>query len=196
VDLFFLLIANIALPNEQELAQKLRDGDSQALERLYDAYGPLVYRLVLRIVQDHHAAEDIVQETFIRLWERAQSIDENATAIGPWIATIGRNRALDYLRSKDTKLARRSTTLDPEQLLTMSSTVEKWMLTKESAQQVSLVLKMLNERQRQVIELAYYSGLSQSQIAEQLHQPLGTVKSLTRTALAALRAALTEKGVS
>lgn len=196
MELLFLLLANIALPDEQDLAQRLRDGDSRALERLYDVYGPLVYRLVLRIVKDSQAAEDIVQETFIRLWERAQRIDENATVIGPWIATIGRNRALDYLRSKDSKQARNTTSFDPEQVLATSGTVEKWMLTKESARQVTNVLQMLNERQRQVIELAYYGGLSQSQIAERLNQPLGTVKSLTRTALMALRSALKEKGAS
>ena len=193
MELLFLLLANITLPDEQILTQRLRDGDSSALGRLYDVYGPLVYRLALRIVKDHQAAEDIVQDTFIRLWERADRIHEDATAIGPWIATIGRNRALDYLRSKDTRQARNTASIDLEQVLATSATVEKWMLTKESAQQVSAVLQMLSQRQRQVIELAYYGGLSQSQIADHLQQPLGTVKSLTRAALLNLRTALTQK---
>jgi len=190
LDLLILLLLAAALPDEPELARRLRRQDPRALTALYDSYGRIVYRLVFHIVRDPAASEDIVQETFTRVWRSAHLIDENAVQVGPWILTIARNKALDFLRSSTSRAAVQEAfvTLD-DHVLTFAN-AEESIITEENAQLVANALKSLNSNQRQVIELAYYRGLSQSQIAQELNQPLGTVKSWMRTALLQLRSVL------
>src|SRR5216117_832627 len=84
---------------DAELVQRLQRRDAQALAELYDRYGRLVYALILRIVKDAGIAEDLVQETFLRVWNRVQGFDAGKGAIGPWLLAVARNRAIDYLRS-------------------------------------------------------------------------------------------------
>jgi RNA polymerase sigma-70 factor (ECF subfamily) len=188
LDWFVLVLSAFPLSgDEAELARRLRAKDPQALTDLYDSYGIIVYRYVLRMVRQPSSSEDVVQETFSRVWHNSHLIDEDAVHIGPWVIAIARNLALDYLRSPAARALQPDTVLEQ---VGVESTAEKSLITEQNAKLVGRAIKSLQPNQRQVIELAYFNGLSQSQIAEQLNQPLGTVKSWTRMALVHLRSVL------
>src|SRR5579862_10049881 len=94
--------------SDAELIARLQRHDPQALAELYDRYGRLAYSLILRVVRDTGIAEDLVQETFLRVWNRAQGFDAERGALGPWLLAVARNRAIDYLRSAGGRMARNS----------------------------------------------------------------------------------------
>src|SRR5579863_6946274 len=98
--------------NDADLARRLKAREPRAMEDLYDRYGRLAYSLIYRVVRNSAAAEDLVQETFLRVWNRVQSFDPQRGALGPWILTVARNRAIDYLRSIDGKMSAGSLELD------------------------------------------------------------------------------------
>src|SRR5215831_12261721 len=166
-----LILAIIASGGEHELIERLQRRDPQALAELYDRYGRVVYSLILRVVRDGGIAEDLVQETFLRVWNRVQGFDSDKGAIGPWLLAVARNRAIDYLRSAG---GRERNTLEFEE-------------TDHPALYTNMEQDQLQANQRQVIELAYFEGLSQTEMAERMGQPLGTVKTWVRTALKHLR---------
>jgi RNA polymerase sigma-70 factor (ECF subfamily) len=179
-------------PEERGLAARLRRRDPAALARLYDLHGLNAYRVALRIVRNESVAEDVVQETFERLWSRSDQIRENVTSLGPWILAIARNRALDYLRLSDVRASATGESIDAAFVCPTEEDNESLLLAKETVGQLQSAFLKLSERERKVIELAYYQGLSQSQIATLLDQPLGTVKGWARSALHCLRAAMAE----
>lgn len=181
-------------PDEGDLPRRLRDRDGEALARLYDLYGAIVFRVVLRIVNNTMAAEDIVQEAFERLWSRSHQLREDTHAVGPWLLTIARNRALDYLRLSDVRVSAAATPLENANLSEPAPSAERQLIKEESVRHLHTAYERLSEKQRRVIELAYYHGLSQTRIAEVLGQPVGTVKSWTRSALQALRQSMGEQG--
>jgi len=133
----------------------------------------------------------LVQETFLRIWNRVQGFDAKKGAVGPWLMAVARNRAIDYLRST-TGRARNSLELETTEHPALYSDMEKDLLLSDKARRVKAALEKLSPRQREVIELAYYEGLSQTEMAERLGQPLGTVKTWVRTALKNLRDELGE----
>lgn len=192
---FLIILAAYAPPNEAQLAADLRRRDPQALAAFYDAYGTIIYRFVLKMVRDRYLAEDIVQDTFQRLWMRAAQIREGTGTIGPWIFTIARNITLDYLRSPQGNL-NRNVSIEAADFCTVDSDVEKQLFSKESGAQIQHAFDKLNDRQKQMIEMAFYEGLSQSQIAEKLNVPLGSVKTWTRGALQALRRSMEKEGAA
>lgn len=161
---------------------------------LYDAYCTLIYRLIIRIVQDPGAAEELVQETFLKLWKRAYLLDDTARSIAPWLMTIARNHAVDFLRSSYNQLPAHSTSLTAVEHSAIFSSWDPEITNSAHALQLEEALGSLNANQRQLIELAYYEGLSHAEMAKRLDQPLGTVKSRMRSALSVLRAKLQEKG--
>jgi len=169
-----------------DLARRLQRRDPRAMADLYDRYGRLVYTLILRVVRDGGIAEDLVQETFLRVWNRAQGFDAERGALGPWLLAVARNRAIDYLRSSAGRM--RNSVEVPETEHPASFTdMEKELLNSDRVRRVRGALEKLSENQRAVIELAYFEGLSQSEMAERMRQPLGTVKTWVRTALQSLR---------
>jgi len=169
------------------LAERLKRREPQAMADLYDRYGRLAYSLILRIVRDAEMAEDLVQETFIRVWSRAQAFDSERGALGPWLLAVARNRAIDYLRSVDGRMARSSYELVEMENPALFANLESQVMVSELAERVRGVMSKLNSSQRSVIELAYFEGLSQTEMAEKLGQPLGTIKTWVRTALKNLR---------
>ncbi|HZO54985.1 MAG TPA: sigma-70 family RNA polymerase sigma factor [Bryobacteraceae bacterium] len=195
MSLFLLILATYAPPNEAELAADLRRRDPKALATFYDAYGVIIYRFILRMVKDPYLAEDIVQDTFQRLWTRSGQIREGTASIGPWLFTIARNIALDYLRSPYGSHSR-NVSIESASFCATESDTEKDLFTKELGHQIQQAFSKLNDRQKQMIELAFYEGLSQSQIAEKLELPLGSVKTWTRGALQALRRSMEKQGAS
>jgi RNA polymerase sigma-70 factor (ECF subfamily) len=189
-----LILAIAAADDGGDFSRRMERRDSRALAQLYDRYGRIVYALILRIVRNQAAAEDLVQETFLRVWNRAQSFDAQKGAVGPWLMTVARNRAIDYLRSqegRDRKLAVFEENEDPR----LYSGMESDIVLADEARRVKAAMAKLPDNQRQVIELAYFDGLSQTEMAARLGQPLGTVKTWVRSALAGLRKTM-EAGVA
>lgn len=180
-----LMMAIQAAPGDPELVARLQRRDPQALAELYDRYGRLVYSLILRVVHDSGIAEDLVQETFLRVWNRVQGFDAEKGAIAPWLLAVARNRAIDYLRSAGgrERNAMEFATDHPA----LYTDMEQDILTSDQARVVKAAMEKLSPEQRQVIELAYFEGLSQTEMAERMNQPLGTVKTWVRTALKNLR---------
>src|SRR6266851_10273517 len=178
-----LLFAVLADEGDRNLAERLKRREPQAMADLYDRYGRLAYSLIFRIVRDTGIAEDLVQETFLRVWNRAQGFDAERGALGPWLLAVARNRAIDYVRSSGGKMARGSFELAHAEHPSVFVNFEADVLSQDRARRVRVALDRLNENQRHVIELGYFEGLSQSEMAERMGQPLGTVKTWVRTAL-------------
>ena len=187
-----LLSAVLRFADDSELIHRLRQREPQAMADLYDRYGRLSYSVVYRIVRNAAAAEDLVQETFLRVWNRVQAFDEHKGALGPWILTIARNRAIDYLRSVDGRMARSVVELEKVENPRLFTNPENDFANIDRARLLREAFEKLNPNQRIVIELAYYEGLSQSEMAERMKQPLGTVKTWVRSALKILRDELGE----
>ncbi len=165
--------------------RRLQHRDPAALGELYDLYGRLAYSLILRIVHDGGIAEDLVQETFLCVWTRATQFDSERGSVGAWLLVIARNRALDYLRSA---AGRWHCTASLEQIEDPSlfASLERDVLLSRQPR-LGDALTKLSDNQRAVIDLAYFEGYSQSEIASKLGYPLGTVKTWFRSALKILR---------
>lgn len=177
----------LCLKDEEKLAKRLRARDPKAMGEIYDRYGRLVYSLIHRIVRDTGAAEDLTQETFLRIWNRAKAFDAERGALGPWIVIAARNRAIDYLRSSDGRLSARSLELADVEHPSKFNGIEDHALSEDRARRLKEAFDKLTPNQKTVVELAYYEGLSQTEMAERMQQPLGTVKTWVRAALRTLR---------
>ena len=188
-----LLFAIYVEGDDGDLAARLKRREPAAMSELYDRYGKLAYSLIYRIVRDVGVAEDLVQETFLRVWNRAQGFDAERGALGPWLLAVARNRAIDYVRSAGGKMAKGALELEYAERPALFINFEADVLSQDRARRVRGALEKLNENQRHVIELAYFEGLSQSEMAARMGQPLGTVKTWVRTALKNLREDLGEK---
>ncbi len=183
--LLSLLMAVLA-EGDAELVMRLQKRDPQALAELYDRYGRLAYSLIVRVVRDGALAEDLVQETFLRVWNRAQGFDAQRGALGPWLLAVARNRAIDYLRSASGR-ERNSVELEESGHASLYTDMERDILASDKARQIRAAMERLAPKQREVIELAYFEGLTQTEMAERMGEPLGTVKTWVRSALKNLR---------
>ena len=160
--------------------------EQSALAELYDRYGRVTFSLILRVVRDTGIAEDLVQETFLRVWNRVSGFDAQKGSIGPWLLAVARNRAIDYLRSAGGR-ERNALEYEETEHPALYCDMEKDLLASDKARRVKSAVEKLSPNQRQVIELAYFEGLSQTEMADRMGQPLGTVKTWVRTALKNLR---------
>jgi len=182
-----ILFAELVSGDDQQLIERLRKRDPDAMSDLYDRYSRVVYSVILRIVRNSAVAEELSQEAFLRAWNRAEGFDSARGRIGPWLLTIARNRAIDYLRSTAGQQQATTFELMSSERITLFVNTEDRMLDQEQARRIRAAFSQLNQNQRQVLELAYFEGLSQSEMADKLGQPLGTVKTWVRTALTTLR---------
>lgn len=173
--------------DDQEIAKRLKQKDPDAMAELYDRYGGLLYSVILRSVGNQATAEDLVQETFLRIWNRIHTFDVERGRLEGWIVTVARNRAIDYLRSLRSQPGEAATPLEDLEHsgLFVTRETEADRLTRRKT--VGAALERLNDAQREVLELTHFQGLTQTEIAERTHKPLGTVKSLVRSALKVLR---------
>ena len=178
--------------HDEELATRLQKRDPRAMGDLYDRFGRLVYSVILSVVRDNATAEDLVQETFLRVWNRIQGFEAGRGALGPWLLAIARNRAIDHVRSMSSRMDRNSFEFDARDHPSLFVDMERDVVNTDHARIIKAAIAKLNENQRKVIELAYYEGLSQTEMAERMGQPLGTVKTWVRTALKHLREELGE----
>jgi RNA polymerase sigma-70 factor (ECF subfamily) len=181
-----LILALYAGPEESALIARLQRRDPQALAELYDRYGRTAYSLILRVVRDKASAEDLVQETFLRVWNRVHSVDSAKGAVGPWLLAIARNVAIDYLRSSAGR-ERNAVELDEAGHAPLFGEMEAEILISDQARRARAAMDKLAPNYRTVMELAYFEGLSQSEMSARMGQPLGTIKTWVRAALQCLR---------
>jgi RNA polymerase sigma-70 factor (ECF subfamily) len=190
--IFLSLQVVLHFKDDANLVRRLKSREPQAMSELYDRYGRLAYSVIYRVVRDAGTAEDLVQETFLRVWNRAASFDQQRGALGPWVLAVARNRAIDYLRSVDGRMATGALELDRVENPALFTAFDASVLSIDRARRLKEAFEKLSPNQRMVIDLAYYEGLSQTEMAERLKQPLGTVKTWVRNALKTLRDELTE----
>ena len=172
------------------LMQQLLRKDVSAFEELYERHSRIVYSLVLRILRQGTTAEEVVQDVFLQLWRNSARYDLSRPFV-PWLLTLARNRALDHLRLKSERQRRREEqTEEFPQIATAAPEYEKALDEKRRAERVRSLMGLLPAAQKKAIELAYFEGLSHSEIAASLHEPLGTVKSWIRNGLLRLKEGL------
>ncbi len=172
---------------ETRIIEQLRARDPNGLAGAYDLYARTAFALLVRIIRDKVAAEDLLQELFLRVWNRGPDFDANRGTLGVWILSIARNMAIDHMRSAQNRFSKRlhaTSHLDELCLSSDPSGAESRISNVETIREAFAALAVEEKR---LIELAYFDGFSQTEIAERLHQPLGTVKSRMRSALQRLR---------
>lgn len=169
------------------LVCRLLQKDVAAFEQLYDRHSRPVYALVLRILQQAGTAEEVVQDVFLQLWRNAAQYDESRGPFLSWLFTLARNRALDTLRLKSERQRRREDQTEELPQIAIAPEYEKAIDEKRRAEKVRAVMSALSAQQKKAIELAYFEGLSHTEIAAALKEPLGTVKSWIRNGLLKLK---------
>ena len=175
--------------DEADLVRRLVNRDQGALSELYQQFGGLVYSIALRVVQNSSMAEEVAQDTFLKVWHQPTSWDPNRGKFVSWLLTITRYTAIDRLRKEQHRPLQDAVELD-------DLNIGKRGLMDDPAWQDGRILRSLIERlpeeQVQVIELAFFEGMSHSEMAEYLHLPLGTVKTRVRLGLQKLKTLWTE----
>ncbi len=172
------------------LVTRLLQKDVSSFEQLYDRHSRIVYALVLRILQQASTAEEVVQDVFLQLWRNAAHYDPSRGPFVPWLLTLARNRALDHLRLKSERQRRREDQAEELPPVASAPDYEKALDEKRRAERVRALMTSLAPQQKRAIELAYFEGLSHSEIAAALKEPLGTVKSWIRNGLLRLKEGL------
>jgi RNA polymerase sigma-70 factor (ECF subfamily) len=179
--------------DDAELLRRMAAGDESALGELYDRWSPLVHSVVIRVVGDPDDAEELVEETFWQAWRQAGRYDASRGGISGWLVVIARSRALDRVRLRGWQRAGAATSMDgadaPEPVVDVAGPLDAAELD-ETRRLVRAALERLPAEQRETVELAYFRGMSQTEIAAATGQPLGTVKTRARLALQKLREAL------
>jgi RNA polymerase sigma-70 factor, ECF subfamily len=165
----------------ERLLARVARGDRVAFAELYDRYASAVYGACLRVLREPQAAEDAAQEAFAAVWRHADAFDAARGAAGAWIGRVARNAALDASRRRALRVT--APEVDP---VDDGRTPEELAVAADEAFRLRLALESLPERERTVLHLAYTDGFTQSEIAERLGLPLGTVKTRTRSGLARL----------
>ncbi|MBI4482084.1 MAG: sigma-70 family RNA polymerase sigma factor [Acidobacteria bacterium] len=164
------------------LVRRVVDGDETALATLYDRYAGVVYSVVLRILRDPGAAEEILQDIFYQLWRNASNFDPARGTLPGWLLVSARNRAIDRLRRRNP-----DTTELAEQSVALPFNLEAAIAQNQLMSRVKAALAKLPPAQREALELAYFQGLTHSEIAQRTGEPLGTVKTRLRAAVQWLR---------
>jgi RNA polymerase sigma-70 factor (ECF subfamily) len=168
---------------DASLLSAIRSGDENAMALLYDRYSSIVYSVALRVLGDTSAAEDVLQEVFIQLWRNPGLFDSSRGSLGAWLAVIARNRAIDALRKRhpETDIADVIVSVEPD----MAGHAERARVMEK----VLGALGAMPLAQRSALEMAYFEGLTHTEIAAKTGEPLGTIKTRIRAGLLALRKA-------
>lgn len=182
--------------DDLDLMNGIASGDQGCFEQLYDRYKSLVYAVCLRVLQNHMDAEEALIETFWQLWDRASKYDESQGSVRGYLFMLARSRALDRRRARNAGV--NTSRIEevqkygggPEARADVEGSPVNGTLHAERSRRTREAMETLTEEQREVIELAFFDGLSHSQIAEALSQPLGTVKTRIRQGLIRMRDAL------
>ena len=183
---------------DRALVERMAAGDERALGELYDRHGGMSYSLALAIVREGADAEEVVTDAFGQVWRSAPQYDPGRGSVAGWLATITRTRALDLVRARGrrTRAIERAAQADPDGLASPlgrgTDRPDQGIERQEARRLVARSLGELPDPQRRVIELAYFGGLSQSEIANELQEPLGTVKTRMRAGMEKLRGSLAQ----
>ena len=192
----FAALAAVADPSgaetDRRIVRRMAAGDHVALGELYDRHARLLFSLALRMLRERSDAEDVLQETFSQVWRQANRFEAARGTVVGWLVTVARSRALDRLRQRRAQREGASPDFDrlAENVADPSRGLDLQLVTAEQADRVREALAALPDELRIPLELAYYEGLSQSEIAERLRTPLGTIKTRMRQTLLRLREAL------
>ena len=166
------------------LLVRVREGDQQAMASLFERYSGIVYSVALRVLRDTGQAEDVMQDIFIQVWRNPNAFVSGRGSLGAWLVVVARNRAIDSLRR------RRPTDSVDDVVLTSKTDLASEAERNTLMEKVRAIMHQLPEEQKKSLELAYFEGLSHSEIAEKTGDPLGTVKTRIRLALITLRKAM------
>jgi len=168
--------------NETELVYRLKNGDQQAMSELYDRFSAALLGIIMKVITDQSTAEDVLQETMIKIWNNIGSFDSAKGRLFTWMINIARNQSIDKTRSKGFKQQSKNSSVEDSVYLNESipaagadtMDVKNWLLH-------------LPEENRQLMRLAYFMGYTQEEISKELNMPLGTVKTKIRNSLILLR---------
>jgi RNA polymerase sigma-70 factor, ECF subfamily len=173
--------------SDSALVEHMMAGDESALAALYDRYSGMLFAMLLRVLRDRHAAEEVLQDLFLQLWRRAGSFDAKRGSLPAWLMVIGRNRAISRLRRRDSQEVLEDVEAWPANAIPSSLDIENETQRSLLTQRLRAAMAALPREQREAVELAYFEGLTQTEIAERTGSPLGTVKSRVRAALQSLK---------
>jgi RNA polymerase sigma-70 factor (ECF subfamily) len=169
---------------------RVAERDERALARLYDGTSAYVHGLALRILGDRHAAEEVTMDVYLQVWRQAVRYDRARGAPIAWLLTLTRSRAIDHRRARRAHQRESESLEQVAQMPTTESGPEQNTAISQCRRTVAGAMSQLSSDQRQVIELAFFGGLSHSEIAAKLNQPVGTVKTRIRIGMTRLRASL------
>lgn len=183
--------------SDQQLIERIGGRDHEAMAALYDRYSRAVYSLALHVLHEQRAAEDVVQDAFLTFWQRPLSYIPERGSFGPWILRVARNRAIDLLRRGSREYTNQDdrTFTFEQQIVDPEPEPSDLIWNRVVAARVREALTELTGPQRQVIELAYFRGMTQTEMAAYLDTPLGTIKTRVRTALNRLSRIMAEEEV-
>jgi RNA polymerase sigma-70 factor (ECF subfamily) len=169
---------------------RMRTGDEAALSTLYDRYSAMLFGMLMRILRDPQVAEEVLQDLFLQLWRNAAQFDAARGSLPAWLMVSGRNRAISRLRGRRDREVMEEQEGDYANTFVSGQNIEDEAVRAQLARNVSVALGKLPVEQRQAVELAYFEGMTQSEIATQTGIPLGTVKTRVRTGMQSLRQTL------
>lgn len=173
--------------HDAALMAKVVAGDESAFATLYDRYSPMLFGMLMRILRDSQAAEEVLQDLFLQLWRKPGQFDVSRGSLPAWLMVIGRNRAISRLRGRSTQEVLEHTDGFYANTLASSQNIENEASRMQLLDTLKLAMARLPEEQRQAIELAYFEGMTQSEIAARTGSPLGTVKTRVRTGMQSLK---------
>ncbi len=179
-----------SLRDSQHLVERLQARDSEALGELYDRIGGLVYTIILRVARDQGAAEDLTQDVFLRVWNRIPTFDNDRGSLFNWVLMMARSSALDFWRSRWSSKLRMTVSIDALDCPVAVDPGQAKGPSYAESRDIRAAMDRLQPRHRQLLQLAYFDGLSQTEMAAQLQLPLGTVKTAMRMALRQMRVEL------
>lgn len=176
--------ADTDVSDDASLLSRIRSGDQIAMGTLYDRYSRVVYSVALRVLRDPASAEDVSQEVFMQIWRNSESFAASRGSIGGWLAVVARNRSIDLIRR------RKPTDSVDDVVLASSFNLANEAERNSLIEKTRSVMGSLPAEQRKSVEMAFFDGLTHSEIAEMTGDPLGTVKTRIRSALIVLRKAM------
>jgi RNA polymerase sigma-70 factor (ECF subfamily) len=179
----------IGSKRDAEVIRRIRTGDRAAFLEFYDRYSPLLLSVAARVLGDRREAEDVLQDVFTQIWHKSAGYDAKLGTLSSWAVTLTRNKAIDRVRAstRRRRLIEEIAVSSDQAEESPAASANELLYGRERAAQIRAALNELSADQRQVIELAFFAGLSQSEIAARLDQPLGTIKARIRRGMLKLR---------
>ncbi len=180
-------------PADAHLVQQMNSGDEGAFATFYDRFAPGLFSMIYAILRDQKESEDVLQEAFVQMWKRTATYDATRSSLFTWAVMISRHKAIDRLRSRQRQSRLNEAVANEASAIPASAPADRAdnaLARSDERERVRAALAQLGEAQREAIDLAFFAGLTQTQISERLGAPLGTVKARIRRGLLALREVL------